>query len=445
MARSKRSGRAAPVAAVAMAALLAAGCGDVWLGAAEDPPLPGARVAIMATDTDIQPDPALAGAPILVPPPALTSVWAGAGGGVSRPPQHLTLAKTPRRLWSVATGAVTAESAAAALVVVEGRIYVVDAAYRVSAYGAGDGARQWRTASLAPERDRDAFGGGLAYWSGRLFLTTGYGGLYALDPRSGAILWSRNVSMPIHAPPAAFGETLITVSVDNQVAAWSVVTGESLWRNHSAPAAIAVVGGAAAAIQAPFVIAPTSAGDVLAFGLDSGRLFWERTLAPTDPLAAASAPADIRSAPVIDGDEVYVVSRAERLAALSLQTGAVLWERRIGGITTPWLTGDTLFVLAEKGQLVALSRRDGRVRWRTDLPAWENPDSKAAAISWTGPILAGGRLLLGNSVGAIWEIAPQDGAVLSRIEVDAPIRTPLASAAGVLYVQTATGRLSAFR
>ena len=68
-------------------------------------------------------------------------------------------------------------------VVADGKVFAKDAQGTVSAFNADTGALLWRV-TLAPEkaRDTDEFGGGLAYYGGRLFVTTGFAMVYSLDP-----------------------------------------------------------------------------------------------------------------------------------------------------------------------------------------------------------------------------------------------------------------------
>ena len=44
--------------------------------------------------------------------------------------------------------------------------------------------------------------------------------------------------------------------------------------------------------------------------------------------------------------------------------------------------------------LAALTADDGRVRWVSDLPRWDDPEKQKDPIFWSGPVLAGGKLVL---------------------------------------------------
>ena len=79
-------------------------------------------------------------------------------------------------------------------IVADGKLFAMDAGSTVSARDAGGGGETWRV-DLTPDEERDGlFGGGLAYDEDRLFVTTPFGLVFALDPNSGAELWRSQVA-----------------------------------------------------------------------------------------------------------------------------------------------------------------------------------------------------------------------------------------------------------
>ena len=72
-------------------------------------------------------------------------------------------------------------------VIAGGRVFTMDSKFRVSAYGVDKGKRLWRVEREPVKRDWEAFGGGLAFAGGKLFVSTGYGRVAALNPEDGAV------------------------------------------------------------------------------------------------------------------------------------------------------------------------------------------------------------------------------------------------------------------
>jgi outer membrane protein assembly factor BamB len=133
------------------------------------------------------------------------------------------------------------------------------------------------------------------------------------------------------------------------------------------------------------------------------------------------------------------------MVALELTSGQRIWEQNFAGISTPWVAGDWVFVVTDEARVVAMSRTTGKVRWINQLPRWESPKKKTGLIYYSGPILAGNRLILVGSNGVMVNIDPTNGSFQSQTNVGAGVSVPPVVAGGTLYVLDDKGRLIAFR
>jgi outer membrane protein assembly factor BamB len=133
------------------------------------------------------------------------------------------------------------------------------------------------------------------------------------------------------------------------------------------------------------------------------------------------------------------------MVALELNTGQRLWELNIAGTGTPWVAGDFVFVITDTAQLLAISRNTGRVRWMSQLQRFRDVEDRRGTITWRGPVLAGGRLVLVNTLGQIIFASPTDGTVMQTVETRAPISLSPVVAGNTLYILDDRGRLTAYR
>jgi outer membrane protein assembly factor BamB len=122
-----------------------------------------------------------------------------------------------------------------------------------------------------------------------------------------------------------------------------------------------------------------------------------------------------------------------------------MWELNIAGIDTPWVAGDWIFVITDDSKLLCISRLNGHIRWINQLPEFSHPKGKKGQLEYSGPLLAGGRLIVTGSTGVIVNIDPTTGSFQSQTNVGAPISLPPVVANSTLYVYDDNGRLSAFR
>ncbi|HRO04375.1 MAG TPA: PQQ-binding-like beta-propeller repeat protein, partial [Terricaulis sp.] len=112
---------------------------------------------------------------------------------------------------------------------------------------------------------------------------------------------------------------------------------------------------------------------------------------------------------------------------------------------TPWVAGDVLYAVSVDGELVAFDRATGGIFWMSQLRRYRNENSREGRLSWTGPIMVGGRLVLANSVGDVVGVSPQNGQVVAEADVGAPVFVPPIAANNQIYVVTNKAQLVVLR
>jgi outer membrane protein assembly factor BamB len=154
---------------------------------------------------------------------------------------------------------------------------------------------------------------------------------------------------------------------------------------------------------------------------------------------------DIDADPVIDGGQVFAIGKGGRMVALELNSGQRQWEQNIAGISTPWVAGEWVFVVTDEAKLIALQRNSGKVRWINQLPRWENEKGRKGPIFYVGPVLAGDRLIVASSQGALINVSPDNGSFQSQTSMGAGVSQQPVVAGSTLYILDDRGRLTAFR
>ena len=174
---------------------------------------------------------------------------------------------------------------------------------------------------------------------------------------------------------------------------------------------------------------------------------WSDNLAGVLRLGGLSGLADIRGAPVVDdaGGAVYAITYGGRFAALDILTGTRLWQKDIGGADMPWLAGDRLFILTTSNQLAAVDKSTGEVIWARQLARHTDPKKRETPVVWSGPVLAGGRLVLGGTNGVMLEADPRDGSPIRQWDSGDSLAAAPVVAGGTLYVLGKDGTLTAWR
>ncbi|WP_343559698.1 PQQ-like beta-propeller repeat protein [Kiloniella sp. b19] len=446
MALSLRLFPRASVAGLLLLSLSACDTINDLIGEGDGPPLPGARIAIQTEDRGISADSSIADQRIVLPAPFENKVWSHSGGNAIHAMFHLQLSEAPSERWSQDIGEASDYNKAllAQPIVVDPVIFSMDAEGTVHAFDKNTGREYWSRDLTDLVEDEGGFGGGLAYSQGRLYVTTGFAWIFALDARSGAVQWSQRAPGPMRAAPTVNGGRVFAVTLDNQTVALAANDGRRLWTHLGAQQDASILGGASPAVAGRMLVVPYSSGELVALDAVDGDERWSFDLSAlrrTDPLTDL---AHIRGLPVIDRDRVIAISHSGRMVALDLNNGSRIWDIDVGGIQTPWVAGEYIYVLSNDAQVVAVRRRDGRIRWVQPLPQFTDED-RDEPITWYGPVLASDRLIVAGSYDFAVSLSPYTGDILSYIELSNGAALPPVVAGNSLYLLNNDADLIAYQ
>ena len=410
-------------------------------------PTIGSRVDILGIERDTEVDPALAGFAVTLPPAAVNEAWAQPGGNASKSPGHVELGQGLSRIWTAkVTGANPRARLAASPVMSDGRIYVVDTTARVTAFDANTGAQIWSNA-LEIEKDGKSsrFGGGVSATSTNVFATNGVGDVASLAADTGALVWKKRPAGPLRGAPTLSNGNVYVMTQDNQIYALRQSDGEAQWNEAGPVSASGIFGVGAPAAAQGTIIAGYSSGELAAYRYENGRSLWSDTLSRTAMSTSVSTLTDIDADPVIDRGRVFALGKGGRMASYELVSGQRIWEINIAGISTPVTSGEWVFVMTDEARLLCVARATGKIRWISKLQRYKNEKKKKKPISWYGPVLAGGRLVIANSHGAVWSVAPDEGTATEILDVGNDVSLAPIVANNILYILDDSGRISAFR
>jgi outer membrane protein assembly factor BamB len=459
-------------AAIAAAAFLLSGCTMLdtvggWFSGGKKVTLKGERISVMALDESLQVDPALASTPVVLPAPYRNEAWPEPGGYATNAMYHLEASGPLRVIWQqeAGKGSDNDSQLTAAPVVGDGRIFALDAAAHVVAFDAKSGRVLWGK-TLAPKGGSatflntatlglfgsdtsidpsKGFGGGVAYDNGKVFVSTGFGNVVAMDAASGKELWKTELGVPIVNAPTANGGRVFVSTEDNHFFALAQDDGRQLWDHTGISVSAGILNSTSAAVAGDVVIVPYSSGELFALRAQNGRSLWNDTLTRSGTITALSELDDIAGRPVIDRDLVIAVSHSGVMAAIKLSTGDRLWSRDIGGVQTPWVAGDYIYVLTSDNQLLCMTRKEGKVKWLHQMQRFVDEEDKDGPIVWAGPILVSNRLILASSHGTAVSISPYTGELLGRVDIPGGVFIAPIVANGIVYLFTNRAELAALQ
>ena len=425
-------------------ALLVTGCASEK---EKQKPLPGKRISVLEWQNQLTADKDAQAEPLDLPEPRANDFWAQAGGMPDHAMRHVAL--NPQKLkevWStsIGEGSDRDHRLVTTPIIVDQTVYTMDTEGKISSVNLQNGKKNWQVSIIPEDEEPTALTGGLAFDEGKLFIADGFGFLLALDPATGKKLWQVQLNVPARASPSAADGRVYVVTLANELLALSAADGSVLWRHQGDQVMAGLLGAPSPAIIGNTVVVTYSSGDVIALRVENGEESWSDNITGLNMQRGVTKLSDIRGLPVVDHERVFVANASNRMIAIDMRTGERAWQRDFGTLNTPWAAGNLVFMITAQNDLVALRQEDGKMRWATGLDDAKTKKGKDVVI-WSGPVLAGGRLIVVGSNETMVEIDPADGHIIRSTNTGHNVQIPPVVAHGTLIVLDNDGDLHAYR
>jgi outer membrane protein assembly factor BamB len=459
------SSRKSLLAVLMVAALGASGCSTIGRlnpfhgKATKEVATEGDRISILANDQKLEPAEALKGVDFSLPPPEPVLDWPLPGGTPEQTVGNAAAAPNLAIVWRKGIGMASkrGEIIMAPPVAAGGLVFTMDAQAEVSAHDAQTGAEVWRI-NMRPtdnRRDREGFGGGLAYADRKLYVTSGFRLVAQLDAATGRVGWRTRTEQPIHGAPTVAGGQVMAVALDNTLLTFDAATGKPGWTYQALSESARILAASSPAISGDTVVAAFGSGELIALRTVNGNDLWNNALSRASRTSALSEIRDIPGRPVIYRGDVFAVSHSGVFAATDLRTGTARWSLPVVGITSPLPEGDVVYVVGVDGKLVCASRESGQIFWVHDMNAGWVPKKKGGLWGigartvpkplWTSPIMVNTRLILTSSDGQLVALNAKTGAQEKKVMLDAPSLMSPIVAGNMMYLVTDNAQLIALR
>jgi outer membrane protein assembly factor BamB len=432
--------------AFALLPVLLAGCSmPSWFSKKEKPKLEGSRVTALSETSALSPSADLASKPPVLPAPAANADWPQHSGVFTATTGNLAAGEWKNRnSTSAGEGNDFVHGMLPRPVVAQGAVFVMDGKGYVSAHDATNIDKQlWLSKAVASKKEA-LLGGGLSFDAGVLYVTSGRGAVAALDAANGTERWQRDLGIPLRAPARISGDVVVVTTIDSQTYGLSAKNGEILWDHRGINETAGVMTTVTPVVAGDAVIVPYASGELFSLAMADGKERWAESLIAASPTRATAEFSGIGGDPVVDSEVVFATSHSGVTAALHIPTGNRVWQQSAASYNTPWLAGEELFMLTSDNTVVDMLKFTGKIRWSTKLDSYQDAKNRLDPITWRGPVLAGGRLVVIGSHGKLVSLSPSNGAINEERDIPDDIFTAPVVAGGRLYLLAKDATLYSF-
>jgi len=209
-------------------------------------------------------------------------------------------------------------------------------------------------------RGGGAFAGEVAIEGDTAYVGCDDGRLYAVALTTGTERWHYEAREQLATRPVIRDGTVFVASLQDTIFALDARTGAWRWHHHREPReGFTIRGAAGVRVDGGLVFGGFSDGSVVAVEAITGRVRWERQVAPSGDYL------DVDSI-LVEGGRVYAAAYSGAVAALDAATGRPDWQVPLPEASRLVMAGGALVCLTARG-VFGLSPSDGRTLWSAPL------------------------------------------------------------------------------
>ena len=310
-------------------------------------------------------------------------------------------------------------------------IYVSDHRGVVTAYNKLTGDRHWRQ-DLGV-----SISAGVGGAEGALYLGGREGEVIGLNRIDGSLLWQGELRGEVLAAPIADLGVVVVQTSDGGLYGLSSASGEIIWRNSRRVPILSLRGTSTPVIDKGSVVTGMANGRVLALSILDGRVAWEVRMGLAQGRTELQRMRDVDVPLIVDRGLIYGGAYQGSVAAVTRETGQVVWRRDISVYEGMILDKEgSLFLTDEDSQLWGLDKRNGATLWVQD---------KLRARYLTAPATLNDYIIVGDFEGYVHILSTIDGGLIGRERYnDEGYMTSAVIDEERVYMLDSSGELTAF-
>jgi outer membrane protein assembly factor BamB len=274
--------------------------------------------------------------------------------------------------------------------------------------------------------------GGVEVGDGKIVAGTSKGEVVAMDT-DGKLLWTTSVAGEIIAPPAVAAKVVLVRTADGRVFGLSADDGKRKWVFQRPTPALLLRTEAGVQPIGRDVLAGFPNGKLVALDVEDGKLTWEVSVTQPRGTTELERISDIAGLPVIDGGTVCASAYQSKVSCIDIQSRNVLWSRDLSSSRALVNDAKLLYVVDDTGSVHGLDKVSGASVWKQD---------KLRYRKLTSPVVHEGLLVVGDGLGFLHVLSPEDGAIIGRLPTDGSAIRWIVPATGGLALQTEKGSVS---
>ena len=182
---------------------------------------------------------------------------------------------------------------------------------------------------------------------------------YALDIKTGNLIWMQNNIAPFNSQIKIFDERIFVIDFKNVLRCYSLTDGKEFWSVKTDNSFVKSQKKLSLVIFDKKVFFNNTLGDVSAVDIYSGKLIWQT---PTQASSILESSFQLKTSDlVIANKRILVSNNKNEFYSLDIKTGTTIWKKRINSSVKPTVIDNLIFTVSESGFLIIFEANTGDI------------------------------------------------------------------------------------
>ena len=307
-------------------------------------------------------------------------------------------------------------------VIADGKIFILTKNGYLTAFDEVSLKQLWSIDIVNKTSNSDYLSGGIAYHSGKLFVTNGSRVFDIIDAQNGNLVFSKQLPDILVTKPVIQGQIVILQTMGNQSYFLDLTRKTMLWDHAGSPETL----------QGGMTINPITdnngralisytSGQVSLIDLTKRVEAWQIDLA-TDSTMPEYVAVNLAVSPIIEGENAYLADNDGKIFKIDMNNAKVLWKKEIDDVRTINNTKNALIMTTNGRQVIAIDKVHGGIIWATDLPDKDPSRSTWKPINYASSLIVNNMLHIYTSKGDHYIIDLSNGAITSKSNIGSKVQ-----------------------
>jgi len=238
---------------------------------------------------------------------------------------------------------------------------------------------------------------------------------YALDIKTGDLLWSKYNSSPFNSQIKLYKDKFFIIDFNNILRCFSIIDGKELWNVKASDTFIKSQKKLSIIIVNNILYFNNSTGDITAVDINNGNMIWQ---IPTQNTTIFENTFLLRTSNMVANSEMIIFSNNKNeFYSISLSTGNLNWKQNINSSLQSSIINNLIFSITNEGYLIITDSKQGKILRITNIFNLIK-EKKRSKIQPVGFIVAKENIYLTTDHGRLLVIDIVTGKTKSMLKID---------------------------